>query len=314
VKVVAVQMNTKLADVRSNLKIAEKLVSEAALAGAELIVLPEFFTSGIAFDDQMFQVVSYDTITQTKLLELSKKLNVIIGGSYLTFDSNKAQNTFQLVFPNGDSYTHHKDIPTQFENCYYTNGDENNILHTPVGDIGVALCWEMIRYDTVKRLLGKVDFVLAGSCWWDLPEDASPERQPLRMYNQNLAKETPVTFAKLLNVPVVHASHCSKFTANNFPQADRLQTRQMVGAAQILNGKGEVLARRAFDEGESFVMSDIQTENKLQTQAALPSKRYWIPDLPESYLAAWEKYNALGKNYYQNISLPYYQSHSKQMK
>jgi len=309
VKVAAIQMNAILADVFSNLKAAEMLVTEAAHAGAELVVLPEFFTSGIAFDDKMLHVVSFDTVTQTSLLSLSKKLNVIIGGSYLTFHSGKALNTFQLVFPNGDIFTHSKDIPTQFENCYYTNGDEDNILHTPIGDIGVALCWEMIRYDTVKRLFGKVNFVLTGACWWDLPDDAPSKYQPLREYNQNLARNTPITFAQLLNVPVVHANHCSKFTAHHFPQTDRLQTRQMVGAAQIINGNGEVLARRTFDQGEEFVMSNIQTENHSQAEAPRQTERYWIPDLPQSYLSAWERYNPLGKEYYRAVSLPYYQSH-----
>lgn len=308
-KVAAIQMNAVLADVLQNWRTAEKLITKAALAGAELIVLPEFFSSGIAYDDKMLDVISFDTMTQANLLALSKKLNVIIGGSYLTFRSNKALNTFQLIFPNGDIYTHNKDIPTQFENCYYEIGDEDNILHTSIGNIGVALCWEMIRYDTVKRLFGKVDFVLAGSCWWDLPDDAPPERQPLREYNQSLAVDTPVTFAKLLNVPVIHASHCSMFTSYNFPQADRLQTRKMVGAAQIVNANGEIISRRIFEEGEGFVMKEIQTKMHSKTEAFPQSERYWIPDLPQSYLSAWEKYNSLGKDYYENVSLPYYKSH-----
>jgi predicted amidohydrolase len=307
-RVAAIQMNAILADVFSNMKTAEKLVTEAALAGAELIMLPEFFTSGIAFDDKMLDIVSWDIKTQTDLITLSKKLNVIIGGSYLTFNSEDALNTFQLIFPNGDIFTHSKDIPTQFENCYYTNGDEDNILHTSIGNIGVALCWEMIRYDTIKSLLGKVNFVLAGSCWWDLPDDIPLEHQPLREYNQKLALDTPVTFAKILNVPVIHANHCSQFTSYNFPQADKLQTRQMVGAAQIINANGEIIARRTFDKGEGFVMSDIQTEVCLQTDTTKKLDHYWIPNLPQSYLSAWEKYNFLGKEYYKKVSLPYYKS------
>jgi len=46
----------------------------------------------------MLDVVSFDTMTQTNLLALSKKFNVIIGGSYLTFYSKKALNTFQSGF------------------------------------------------------------------------------------------------------------------------------------------------------------------------------------------------------------------------
>lgn len=38
-----------------------------------------------------------------------------------------------MIFPDGKVFTHKKDIPTQFENCYYTRGDTDHILHTPMG-------------------------------------------------------------------------------------------------------------------------------------------------------------------------------------
>ena len=214
---------------------------------------------------------------------------------------------FLLCFPDGSTFAHKKDIPTQFENCYYTTGDTENILRTPIGRIGVTLCWEMIRYDTVRRLAGKVDFVLAGSCWWDLPEDAPPERQPLREYNQRLAAETPARLAGLLRVPVIHANHCGRVTAGNFPGADRQQTRQLVGATQILSGQGQILASRAFDQGEGLVCAELEGGGGRRTDAPYPTD-YWIPDLPESYINAWNTLNPLGARYYRDIAVPRYKS------
>lgn len=195
-----------------------------------------------------------------KLTEWSEKYQTIIDGSYIFFDGENAYNLFELVFPGGDTFTHKKDIPTQFENCYYTEGDQENILITPAGNFGVALCWEMIRYDTLRRIAGKADIVLAGSCWWDLPEDAPPEREALRQYNQKLALETPVTFAKLSGVPVIHANHCGKVTADSFPGAEKIQTRQLVGGTQIIDGEGNILKRREFTDGAGYVMSDVFTD------------------------------------------------------
>ena len=37
-------------------------------------------------------------------------------------------NTFSLTFPDGQVFTHSKDIPTIFEHFSYTYGDENNVL------------------------------------------------------------------------------------------------------------------------------------------------------------------------------------------
>ncbi len=243
------------------------------------------------------------------LKQWSAEYGVILGGSYISFDGENAFNLFHLVFPDGVVFVHKKDIPTQFENCYYTNGDENHILVTPIGNIGVALCWEMIRYDTLRRISGKADLVLSCSCWWDLPEDAPPEREALRQYNRDLARETPAVFAKLSGVPVVHANHCGKVTALNFPHADKTQTRQFVGAAQIADGTGRVLGRRDFSQGGGFVLSDITWDTRHRPANAFPPD-YWIPELPPSYLHAWEAVNPQGKRYYETVALPYYKKHN----
>lgn len=100
-----------------------------------------------------------------------------------------------------------------------------------------------------------------------MPIDSPPEREQLKQYNQSLACETPVTLAKLLGIPVIHVNHCGKVTALNFPNADKLQTRQYVGAAQIIDRSGNILARRHFFEDGGFVISDISwdTDNRKNT-------------------------------------------------
>lgn len=304
-KIAALQVNAVFADVNANMEDIAKLVENAVADGAELVLLPEFFTSAIGFSEKMLTAVMQNQVVKTRLCHWAHDYNVIIGGSYIDFDGNDAYNRFLLCFPNGSTFEHKKDIPTQFENCYYTDGDKNHILHTPIGNIGIALCWEMIRFDTIRRMTGKVDIVLAGSCWWDLPEDAPLERQLLREYNQRLAAETPVTFAKLLQVPVIHASHCGKVTAFRFPNADTIQTRQLVGATQIISGTGAVIRRKSFNEGQGIICADIIWDVKNRKTFDYPSK-YWIPDLPDSYLNAWDMMNPIGKKYYNDISLKAY--------
>src|SRR4029453_14701300 len=50
VRVAAIQIHPTLADVSGNLERAERLIREAISQGAAGMVLPEFFTSGLAFD------------------------------------------------------------------------------------------------------------------------------------------------------------------------------------------------------------------------------------------------------------------------
>lgn len=223
-KIAAVQMNTTFANVNENIAKAKKHLIHAKSQSAELVLFPEFFTSAIGFSEKMLEVAIQNKYVKNILIQWAKEYQIIIGGSYIVFDGKNSYNLFSLAFPNGEIFEHKKDIPTQLENCYYTNGDENNILKTPIGNIGIALCWELIRYDTLKRMSGEADIVLSGSCWWDLPKDANLNREPLRQYNQNLALDAPVIFAKLLGVPVVHSNHCGQVTALNFPKADKCKT------------------------------------------------------------------------------------------
>ncbi|MFZ2538615.1 MAG: carbon-nitrogen hydrolase family protein [Oscillospiraceae bacterium] len=308
-KIAAIQLDCDFADVNSNLRKAEKYIRQAYKKNADLVLLPEFFSSAIGFSPKMNDVALQGTFVRGKLKELSSELDIIIGGSYLFFDGNECYNTFDLIFPDETVFSHKKDIPTQFENCYYTMGDINNILHTPIGEIGVALCWEMIRSDTLKRLSGKVDLILAGSCWWDLPVDAPAQREPLRQYNQKLALETPATFAKLLHTPVIHANHCGTITAYNFPDSDKLQTRQLVGATQIIDSDGVVIIRKNFSEGEGIIIEDIPISNKERKIETVDDTRYWIPSLPDSYIKAWENINPIAHAYYKKHTLPYYREH-----
>ncbi len=287
-RIAALQLDAAFADVKTNVEKCRHYIKQAADNGAELIVLPEFFSSAIGFSDKMLDVAAMNRPIPNLLKLWAKDYQIAVCGSYIFFDGHNAYNLFSLIFPNGQSFEHKKDIPTQFENCYYTRGDEDNILYTPIGDIGMALCWEMLRYDTLRRLSGKVSLVLAGSCWWDLPIDSPAEREPLRHYNQTLAVETPVTFAKLLGVPLVHASHCGTVTALRFPDADKIQTRRLVGAAQIINADGNIASKRRFNEGEGLVISDIAPHKEAAKKFP---EQYWIPDLPTSYLNAWEKLN-----------------------
>ncbi len=302
--VAALLMDTALGEVEHNLFAAKRLVTAAAKQGAELIVLPEFFNSCMGFSPKMLSVARWDEHTLTAMTEWSQELNVVVCGSFLSFCGSDVTNRFAMVFPDGQTFFHCKDIPTQFENCYYINGDENNILHTPLGDIGVALCWEMLRYDTARRLVNNVDFIVAGSCWWDLPEDAPPDSDQLRNYNQTLARDTPCAFANLIGVPLIHAAHCSKTVSYRFPDASHVQCRQMVGAAQICDADGNAAARRSFTEGEGLVLHNISPRKN--RRVTIHEDKYWIADLPEVYTKAWERNNALGRIYYQTVAGPCY--------
>jgi len=74
-KVAAIQMLPKLGDVLSNMNQAEHLILKAIQQGAEWIILPEMFTSAVAFHDSMLKAIQP---LDGPPLQLLKKLAVVV--------------------------------------------------------------------------------------------------------------------------------------------------------------------------------------------------------------------------------------------
>ncbi|MCH5376523.1 MAG: carbon-nitrogen hydrolase family protein, partial [Planctomycetes bacterium] len=187
----AIQMVPKLGDVDANLAQAQNLVNEAASRGAKWNMLPEMFTSAAAFHQDMLSAIRpIDGAPAQLLKDSARRHGAVVGGSFLAQDGERVRNSFLLAFPDGTAYRHDKDFPTYWETCYYENGGDDGVLETPQGPVGVALCWEMVRSGTARRLLGKVKPLLAGSTWWTLPEEASADH-PLRAVNLDMLQQSP---------------------------------------------------------------------------------------------------------------------------
>ncbi len=75
--------------------------------------------------------------------------------------------------------------------------------------VGAAVCWELMRTQTVRRLRGRVDLALTGSGWWSLSENWPPRAvmRRLEASNHRLAVHAAESFALYVGAPVIHAAH-----------------------------------------------------------------------------------------------------------
>ncbi len=182
VRVAAVQMTAVLANVEANLTKAEKLVQLAIRRGARWVVLPEFFTSAMAFHGDMLNAVQDLNGPPAQLLrKLARQGNAFVGGSFLAWRDGNSFNSFLLAAPDGRMFRHDKDYPSFCENCYYIGGTDDGVFSTPAGNVGAAVCYELVRSKTAARLRGRIGMVVAGSCWWGL-EDSAPFDHPGRKW------------------------------------------------------------------------------------------------------------------------------------
>ncbi|MDI6797830.1 MAG: carbon-nitrogen hydrolase family protein [Desulfatibacillaceae bacterium] len=297
-RVAAVQMTAEPGIVDANLKSARRLTEKAFEAGAQLVVLPEFFTSAMAFSPSL--VLADRPVDGEPFLlmkELAAKHNGAVGGSFIADVGGRVLNRFVLVFADGKSFFHDKDQPTMWENCYYEGGEDDGVLDTPLGNIGVALCWEFVRCRTARRLIGRVDLVVGGSCWWTLPQKSLPGFGPnLHAEMLEVMKQTPARMARMLGVPVVHAAHAGSFAGRmpllpGFPYNSHL-----LGETMITDASGQILARLPFEHGEGFVIADLDLAKKSQPLEPIP-QGFWIPKLPRRIRAVWAYQNLHGAIY-----------------
>jgi len=305
-RVAAIQMEAQIGAVEENCAAAERLVVEAIREGAELVILPEFFTSSAAFHPSLLDAARpIDGAPRQLLCRLAREQNAIVGGSFIAEHGEKTHNSFVLAFPDGATHFHDKDLPTMWENCYYEPGNDDGVVETSAGTIGIAMCWELIRTQTLRRLEGRIGLAVGGSCWWDVPYGSdSPELAAARDANVALYEKTPPTFARILRVPFVHAAHTGDFEGLT-PGADDLPYRsRWLGRAQVVDGHGKVLACADQSDGEAIVIADIAPGQVEASPIDIPDS-FWLHEIPAAALAAWDGQNAFGMKYYEEVTKPH---------
>ncbi|MGD1934654.1 MAG: carbon-nitrogen hydrolase family protein [Candidatus Phaeomarinobacter sp.] len=303
-RVAAVQMEARVADIPYNIDHAARLIDEAVSKGAEIIAIPEFFTTRIVYDERLFgcslppQNPALDMLVSKATLN-----NVMIGGSYLEMRDGDVYNTYVLVEPDGTVHRHDKDLPTMVENAFYVGGNDDGCIETAKGRIGAAVCWEMVRTQTPKRLIGKVDLLMTGSHWWSDPGwwVFKPIAESFHAGNGRMMHRTPGRLAAMIGAPILHAGHTGILEGGYLMVPGtrwNIGTRtQLMGDTQIVDGAGDLVAWRHYADGAGVITADIEL-GRTETREDIPD-RFWIQRLSRLTNFIWHHQNACGKSAYQ---------------
>lgn len=311
IKVAAIQLETRIGDVPHNIQACEQLALQAIEQGARWIALPEFFNSGVSFNDRMIEAIEFEHGASARFLQqFSLEHSVIIGGSFMCRlkkqDGSPAgvRNRY-LCFSNGELIGQHdKDLPTMWEAAFYEEGDQGDtgelgIVSDQGHDIriGTAVCWEFLRTQTARRLQGKIDVLIGGSHWWSIPENW-PKFVTRRMEQNNSHNfiSTVRETARLIGAPVIHASHCGKFEGK-FPSIPGLTYRgELEGHAAIIDGAGNILAHRSKEEGAGIVFAEI-SPGYIGSAEKIPNS-YWLRKRGLLPAMSWTMDGFFGKRWY----------------
>lgn len=305
VRVGAVQIAGRVGDLAYNLQQAETLATEALASGAKIVALPEFFTTPCYVHPRVHEaIVGFDNPAKDMLVRLARQHSAYVGGSMLLRRGDDVYNTYCLAGPDGRVQMHDKDQPTMWENGYYVAGTDDGVIETEHGAAGLAVCWELVRWRTIRRFAGRVRFAITGNQWWTYAENwpgYDTVFASFGQYNRYLSENAANEFARLLRVPVLHASHCGRFEGRCLiaPGLDASvrYVSEFVGRTQIVDAAGRMIAGRDAAEGPGVVVGDIEIGDVARPAPA--TNRFWIPNLTLTHLGTWYHNKACGRSYHQ---------------
>ncbi len=299
-RVAAIQLEVALGDVAHNLAENERLIRAAAGDGAELVSLPEFFSTGVVFLPEIAEgALPPDGPATGMLKRLAGELGIWIGGSFLCRDADgECRNAWLLAGPDGRIHGRHdKDLPTMWENAFYIGGSDDGVIEADGFTVGAAVCWEFMRSATARRLAGRVDLVVGGSNWWSVP--AWPPRSlTTRMESDNArnARQAPAGFARLVGAPVVHAAICGEAVCP-MPELPFLTYRgRFEGGALVVDATGRILACRDHDRGSGHAIAEVEI-GAATPSASIPD-RYWLRSRGLLPALTWHSQRWAGRRWY----------------
>jgi Carbon-nitrogen hydrolase len=314
ITIATTQMDVNPAPLPERLGRAEALVTQAAQAGAQLIVLPEVFNTGYAYRDENFALAEpADGSTIAWMKQVSARLGVHLAGTLLLREEREIYNALLLTAPDGRTWRYDKNYPWGWERAYFRGGHQVTIADTSLGYIGLLICWDMAHPSLWRQYAGKVDLVLACSCPPNIPDGTfhfpdgrqvtAGQLGPLFARMKQSAScvfgDTPAQQTAWLGVPFASSTACGVFRsrfpnplgmflgmlpvapwlARYLPQARRIEvSASLVEAARILAADGRQLAALRQEQGETFTLAAVSLPAE-RPQPRLPQPRPPVPRL-----------------------------------
>ncbi len=146
-----------------NIEKALRLVSEAADAGAEIVLLPELFEREYFCQERRYESYAFaepleENEAIARLLPLSKERQIVVIASFYEKDRNSLYNS-AAVLDCGKVLgvyrkTHIPDDHYYQEKFYFSPGDTGfKTFSTTYGEIGIGICWDQWFPETARCLV-----------------------------------------------------------------------------------------------------------------------------------------------------------------
>jgi predicted amidohydrolase len=200
-RVATIPLPAKPFEWEQNTQLAWQAIQENS--EADLVLLPELFAAGYCYDRRVRQAAEFrDGTTIEWMQAASQAFDTVVGGTFIERVGNRIFNTFALVGPSQRTHFYRKTAIPPLERFYFHGGSDHGIFDTPLGRIGVLICWDITSPAAIDSMRGNVDLVLIPMAW----PDTTNGNIGLPWLGRHLARqpvEVPARIAAELDVPVV---------------------------------------------------------------------------------------------------------------
>ncbi len=262
IKIALGQMDCKVGDKTHNLHAMATYIAEARKQKADVVLFPELALTGYVVKDRAYELA--ETIpgpSATKIQKLAKKNNLYIIHGMIE-KSQRAlgviYNTAVLTSPDGIVGQYRKMyLPTHSvfeEKRYFRPGYETPVFNTPIGKVGMTICYDLFFPETIRLLRVKGAELVA--C---ISASPSVRRHYFEILTAARALENTAYLAYVNLVGI----------------EDGLQ---FWGGSRIISPNGRMIAQAKYDE-EDLVVGTVDYTDIGYTGTFIPTLRDLRPEL-----------------------------------
>ena len=260
-------------DLEEDFAIAEQLIKEAGEQGVRLLALPEACLGGylLSLDDDSAldegpPALALDGPEIRRLAALAGELTVVAGYCEAGVDGRQ-YNSVVCVTGDGVLGNHRKVHQPLSEDASYASGDRVHAFDTPVGRIGMMICYDKAFPESARALaLDGAEIGVCVSAWPGARTNASADLEKDRwkrrfdLFDRARALENQIVW----------------LSAN---QSGTFGSLRFVGSAKVVDPGGEILADTGVTAG--IAVAELDVAQALET--ARRSMGHLRDRRPETY-------------------------------
>ncbi|WP_246257882.1 nitrilase family protein [Pararobbsia alpina] len=247
-------MEPRIGQKKQNVMRTLRLIEEAAIAGAKLVVLPELANTGYMFESREEALGLAERIadgaTVRAWTDAARSLGIHIAGGIAEFGGDgRLYNAALLAGPQGVIGTYRKLHLWNDEHRIFDRGNLGlPVFETGIGKLAMAICYDG-WFPEVYRLLAAqdADIICVPTNWVPMPG------QPAHS----------AAMAHILTMAAAHSNGVSIVCANRIGTE---RTQPFIGQSLIVGARGWPLAGPASTDGECILYARIDREQSRQAR------------------------------------------------